>query len=169
VGDGGGEHGPAAEEIKHAIDGAWAEVLRLGPATLPDTATLTDRLRAACEQILAVKPEGLRGSRLDPDVTGKRRAKLCARVEGLIGPEEEAPRERSPQELALALRERLAANTIAGKQVPRQQDTEQELEQIAASWARLGPVLGEDARALAARFERARARVTTIREEEEQC
>jgi Domain of Unknown Function (DUF349) len=162
---GGGEHESAAEEITHAIDGAWAELLRLGPGTLPDTATLADRLRAACERILAVKPEGLRGSKLDPGVTGKRREKLCARLEALIGAEEEAPRERSPQELALALRERLAANTIVGKQTQRQQDSEPELEQIASSWARLGPVLGDDARALAERFERARARVraTTTR------
>jgi hypothetical protein len=68
----------------------------------------------------------------------------------------------SPQEMALALRERLAANTMrsgAGEEMPRQQDVEQEVERIGASWARLGPVLGDDARALAERFEHARARV----------
>src|SRR5262249_52934874 len=59
---GAGEHEPAAEEIKQAIDGAWAELLRLGPGTLPDSTALTDRLRTACEQILAERPDGLKGS-----------------------------------------------------------------------------------------------------------
>src|SRR5262249_20151746 len=93
-----------------------------GPGQSPAPRGRPPRRRpAAGEQILAVRPDGLKGSKLDPDVTGKRREKLCARLEALIAPEEEPPRERSPQELALALREQLAANTIAGKQTRRQQ------------------------------------------------
>jgi len=163
-----GEHAPDIEQIRSTVDEAWTEWVRLGLGTQPDAAALTDRLRVACEGIIARRPEGLRGSRLDPAATCKRREKLCARLEALISPDEEEPRARSPQELALALKERLAANTIAGgasKETQRQQDRERELQQIDSGWARLGPVLGDDARELAGRFERARARVheTTAR------
>jgi hypothetical protein len=164
----GGAHDLDAEQIRRTIDGAWAEWIRLGAGGLPEAGPLHDRLRAACERIVALRPESLQGSRLDPEATHKRREKLCARLEALVAPEEEAPRERSPQELALALRERLAANTIAGgaaRGTQTRQDVARELEQISSSWARLGPVLGDAARVLAERFERARARVhaTTAR------
>ena len=164
----GGEHGLDGEQIRQTIDDAWSEWIRLGVGGLPQAGPLDDRLRSACERIITARAESLHGSRLDPDVTNKRRAKLCTRLEALVEPEEEAPRDRSPRELALALRERLATNTIAGgagKGTQRQQDVARELEQIASSWARLGPVLGDAARALADRFERARSRVhaTTAR------
>jgi Domain of Unknown Function (DUF349) len=163
-----GEQAPDVEQIRSTVDETWTEWVRLGLGTQPDAAALTDRLRVACEGIIARRPEGLRGSRLDPAATCKRREKLCARLEALISPDEEEPGARSPQELALALKERLAANTIAGgasKETQRQQDLERELQQIDSGWARLGPVLGVDARELAGRFERARARVheTTAR------
>jgi hypothetical protein len=164
----GGEHDLDGEQIRQTIDDAWSEWIRLGVGGLPQAGPLDDRLRSACERISTARAESLRGSRLDPDVTNKRREKLCTRLEALVEPEEEAPRDRSPRELALALRERLATNTIAGgagKGTQRQQDVARELEQIASSWARLGPVLGDAARALADRFERARSRVhaTTAR------
>jgi hypothetical protein len=60
--------------------------------------------------------------------------------------------------MALALRERLATNTIGGKSESRAEDTTREVERISASWALLGPVLDDDARALAERFARARDR-----------
>src|SRR5262249_43969830 len=163
-----GEHAPDVEQIRSTVDEAWTEWVRLGLGTQPDAAALTDRLRVACEGIIARRPEGLRGSRVDPAATCKRREKLCTRLEAPVSPHGEEPRARSPQERALALRERLAANTSAGgagKETQRRQDVERELQQIDSGWARLGPVLGDDARELAARFERARARVheTTAR------
>ncbi len=157
----GGDAAPGPEEIGQKLDQAWAEWLRLDLATLDDTPALRDRLHAACRQITAVRPESLRGTRLDPDATRKRREKLCARLEALVATRQEAPRAASPQEMALALREQLAANTMrgGGGEAPRQADLEGEVERISASWARLGPPLDEDARALADRFERARAAV----------
>jgi hypothetical protein len=156
-----GEDGPAADRIGESIDQAWGEWVRLDLVTLDDRRELSDRLHRACEQIASARPEGFRGTRLDPDVTRKRREKLCARLEALVGPGDEPRRAMSPQEMALALRERLAANTIGGGAGPdaQRQDVAREVERLDASWAHLGPALDETARALADRFERARARL----------
>ncbi|MGH7893829.1 MAG: DUF349 domain-containing protein [Candidatus Binatia bacterium] len=149
------------EPIGQKIDEAWGAWTRLDLGAFDEARVLNERLHAACEQIVLAQPESLRGTRLDPEATRKRREKLCTRLEELLGTASEPPRELSLQEMALALRERLAANTIAGPAGRRtgRQDTAREVERISASWAQLGPVLGGDARALADRFERLRARV----------
>ena len=152
------------EQIGKTLDDTWGEWLRLDLGTSDEVRALDTRLRAACERIAAARPESLRGTRLDPETTRKRREKLCVRLEELAGPASEAPRPQSLQEMALALRERLATNTIAGggsAGANRRQDVARELERIDASWANLGPALDDTARALAARFDTARARVAT--------
>jgi hypothetical protein len=75
------------------------------------------------------------------------------------------PRTLSIQEMALALQERLGTRTIASKASKPMQpkDVAEEVERISASWARLGPALGEEARALSERFERALARLSTAK------
>jgi hypothetical protein len=152
------------ELIGKTLDEAWAEWQRLDLGTSDDVRALDARLGAACERIAAARPESLRGTRLDPETTRKRREKLCTRLEDLAGTPRDAPRPQSLQEMALALRERLATNTIAGggnQAASRRQDVVRELERIEASWATLGPPLDEPARELAVRFETARARVAT--------
>ena len=163
-----GEDAPAADRIAQTIDQAWGEWNRLDVATLDGGQVLRDRLHAACERIAAARPESLRGTRLDLDATRKRREKLCTRLEALLGTRDEAPLEMTPQAMALALRERLAANTIAGaaRMDTRRQDIERELESISARWAHLGPELDDAARELAARFERVRARLRAARSRE---
>ncbi len=144
------------------MDEAWGAWLGLGVATLDDARALRARLHGACEQIAALRPGSLRGTKLDPEVTRKRREKLCARLETLFGAGPEVSRETSLQEMALALRERLAANTIGGgadRETRSRQQVEQEVERASTSWAHLGPALDDAARALADRFERARARL----------
>jgi hypothetical protein len=157
----GPEAGPD-EQVGTTLDDTWAEWLRLDLGTSGEVGALEARLHAACERIAAVRPGSLRGTRLDPDATRKRREKLCARLEDLAGAPYEAPRQQSLQEMALALRERLATNTIAGGGGGggRRQDLARELERIDASWKHLGPALDEPARGLAARFAKARARVS---------
>jgi hypothetical protein len=62
--------------------------------------------------------------------------------------------------MAQALRDKLATNTIAGRAEPeraRRQDVTADVQRIVESWARLGPALDDDARALAERFARALA------------
>src|SRR5439155_25001926 len=106
----------------------------------------------------AAQPDCLGGTRLDPASTRTRREKLCVRLEKLVDAASEPPAEPSLREQALALRDRLATNTIGGPTTSRAQDTAREIQRIRASWALLGPVLDDDARALAERFARARDR-----------
>ena len=158
----GGEDSPPADQIGQKLDEAWGAWLRLGVATLEDARALRDRLHGACEQIAALRPESLRGTKLDPEVTRKRREKLCARLETLLGTAPEVSRETSLQEMALALRERLAANTIGGgadRETRSRQQVEQEIARASTSWVHLGPALDDEARTLADRFERARSRL----------
>jgi hypothetical protein len=157
----GAEEAPPSDEVGRQLDAAWGEWIRLDSNLLGDTRALDERLRTACERIAQTRPESLQGTRLDPGATRERREKLCARIEALAPAPADQPK-LSIQEMALALRERLASNTMAGgkgTQAPRRQDTAQELERITASWARLGPPLGDEARAQAERFERARSRL----------
>jgi hypothetical protein len=158
----GGEDSPPADQIGQKVDEAWGAWLRLGVATLDDARALRDRLHGACEQIAALRPESLRGTKLDPEATRKRRERLCARLETLLGTGVEVARETSLQEMALALRERLAANTIGGgadHEARSRQQIEREVERASTSWVHLGPALDDAARTLADRFERARARL----------
>ncbi|HZJ72265.1 MAG TPA: DUF349 domain-containing protein, partial [Planctomycetota bacterium] len=157
----GAEAAPADEEVGKQLDAAWAEWLRLDHALLGDVRALDERLRAACEQIAAARPDSVRGTRFDPATTRERREKLLKRLEALA-PEANEPPKLSLQEMALALRERLATNTMAGgkgAQLTRRQDAGEELQRIVAAWGRLGPALGDEARALADRFEQARGRL----------
>jgi hypothetical protein len=151
-----------SDDVGPKVDAAWAEWVRLELPASDAVRALDERIRTACERIAAARPDSLRGTRLDSDATRKRREKLCARLEALAPPESSQPRAASLQEMALALRDRLASNTIAGgatRAGASKQDTAREVEKIAASWAHLGPPLDDAARALAERFERARARV----------
>jgi hypothetical protein len=158
----GGEEAPSAEQAAQQIDAAWAEWVRLGVATSDQARGLNDRLQSAFERIVAARPEGVRATRLGGEATRKRREKLCDKLEALAGAAPEAPREQSLREMALALRERLATNTIAGAaRGTSGDDAQREVERISASWAQLGPVLDDEARALAERFERALARAAS--------
>jgi hypothetical protein len=159
-----GGDGPPVDEITRTIDKAWGEWLALDAGLLDDVTGLAARLDAAYVQIAAIHPESFAGTRLDPGVTRKRREKLCARLEELAGATGAAPpRQLSLQEMAQALRDKLATNTIAAGAEPvrgRKQDVGADVQRVVESWARLGPVLDADARELAERFARARARTT---------
>ncbi len=155
-----GDDAPDSDRIGSQLDDAWGRWLRLEVAMLDGAQEVGARLLAACERIAGARPESLRGTRLDPDTTRARREKLCLRLEALAPAEPEPPRSLSPQEMALALRERLAANTIGGADTDaRPRDVQRDVERISMSWANLGPVLGEDAHALGERFARALARL----------
>src|SRR5207253_811046 len=128
-----GEDAPSPEQTGKVVDEAWAGWLRLEVATRTDAVALAERLHAACQQIATAQPECLRGARLDPAATRTRREKLCARLEKLVDATE-TPRELSLQEMALALRDRLATNTIGGQSTSTARDTAREVDRISASW-----------------------------------
>ncbi len=154
----------AADAIRPAIDGAWAEWVALDAGLLDDAAVLATRLDAALTAIATARPSSFAGTRLDPAVTRERRAKLCARLEKLVGTgAADAPaRPPSLQEMAQALRDKLATNTIAGRSEPRRarrEDVAADVQRVVESWARLGPPLDAEAHVLAERFAHARARI----------
>ncbi len=162
-----GEDAPDDAQIGQTVDQTWADWLKLDLVTGNDAQALRTRLETVYQHLLAARPASLGGTRLDPEVTRPRREALCAKLEAIIPAAAEAPRQLSLQEMALALRDRLASNTIAagGKKAEplRQADRAQDLERITASWTRLGPVLDDAAKALAERFDRARAQVRPTR------
>ena len=151
------DHAPADEALARSIDQAWAEWLRLDVAET-DAPAFRERLHAACERLSTVRPESVRGTRLDPATTRARREKLCSRAEELAARLATAPRALSLQEMALALRDKLASNTIGGRAATTGAggpDVRRELERLSSSWAHLGPVLDDESRRLAGRFDAA--------------
>ena len=131
-----------AELIKR-LQAEWKEI---GPVSTRHAQALWREFRAPCDTFFVRRKEHF--ARLD----GERRTAATER-----------PRELSLQEMALALRDRLATNTIGGQSTSTTRDTAREVERISASWALLGPVLDDDARALAERFARARDRALVDR------
>jgi hypothetical protein len=69
------------------------------------------------------------------------------------------------QDLAARLRDALASNTIGGRDAAaeRWQSASAEMESAQTAWKRLGPLAGEDGRALAQRFESASQRFLALR------
>ncbi len=154
-----GEEPPADDAVQAAIDEAWASWTKLELTVLDGAEPLNARLGAAFEQIAATRPDALRGTKVDPETTRMRREKLCARLEELAGAAAQAPKQLTMQEMALALRDRLASNTIAGAGAgTKKHEVAREASKIQTSWAHLGPIVGEEARGLAERFARARER-----------
>lgn len=149
-----------ATEIKERL-AAWA---RLG--TLPGARAkeFNARLQDVCSAIERACPDGLRGDEIDAEAACKQREKLCVRLERLAESVAAGANEPPASDLAERLKLALAANTIGGPaNPPREQarlDAIEEAERLRAKWARLGPVVGERARTLAERFDRARAQFT---------
>ena len=107
-------------------------------------------------------PGAFAGTDLDPEATRKRMEKLLAKVEELASAQPSRPANLSPTELlAQQLRERLAANTMAGgaraaeTEDARWRAVEQEVRSAQAQWMRLGPVPPQVAGPLNERFQRA--------------
>ena len=96
-------------------------------------------------RIVAAWPDAFAGTDLDPEATRKRMEKLLAKVEELVASQPSRPVNLSPTELlAQQLRERLAANTMAGgaraaeAEDARWRAVEQEVRSAQAQWMRLG-------------------------------
>ena len=156
-----GADAPSDEAVGKKVDESWAEWRRLELGTGEDVRALGDRLVQVVRRIAASRPESLTGTRLDPAATRKRREKLCLRLEELAASANAEPKKLSLQEMALALREKLATNTIAGgagKSGGGRQKVGEEVAKIVTSWAQLGPALDEEGRGFEERFEKARAK-----------
>lgn len=155
-----GEDAPTPEHISQRLEETWGQWLQLDGPTLDGADELRARVHAACERIAAAHPDSLAGTKLDPAGTHARREKLCQRMESLIVVAAPASAAPTLQEMALALRERLATNTIAGAEATANPERTRDIARLVASWAVLGPALDETARTLTARFDDATARAS---------
>ena len=110
--------------------------------------------------LLLGSPAAFAGTELDPEVSAKKRGKIVARLETLVGElEERKPAGEALESLAQRLKDALASNTIGGgrRQNPAfdWRQAEDEVLRLRSTWAKTAPVPGDEGRALAERFERA--------------
>jgi hypothetical protein len=163
-----GAEAPSAEAVTQKVQEAWAEWTGTGNVPPEQAVVLEDRLRKSCEEIVGIVPESLRGTPLDPHANRKRRERLCARLEELVGSYAERPNDPSVEDLAEKLKDALAANTIGGPPVPQKKKNwraaTQEVERLKANWERLGPVIGEGDQGLSDRFRKAYAHFFELRQ-----
>jgi hypothetical protein len=136
-----------------ALQTAWRQA---GSVAEPAMAALVNRFAAARARVITAAPTAFRGTDLDPENNRKKMEKLCTRLEALVG--EMIPRRaETTASLVEQLRNALASNTIGGKTgtEDRWRTAIAELDAAREAWQRIGPVPGDDARALTERFEQA--------------
>jgi hypothetical protein len=154
-----GEGAPTGETVADKVREAWKEWTQIGSLSAERAEPLDERLRKSCEQIVGSFPDSLRGTPLDPQTNRKRRERICAQLEELVGTYAESADDPSLENLAEKLKYALAANTIGGTQGPPKkkdwQAAKQDVERLKANWERLGPVIGEAAQSLSLRFQEA--------------
>jgi Arc/MetJ-type ribon-helix-helix transcriptional regulator len=157
----GADAGPAPEDLHATVQQArtrWQQAPELPRQLQQDMAV---RYHDAIARIVATWPSAFGGTDLDPDAARKRMEKLVARVEELVAPQDAPTQDLSPAErLAQQWRERLAANTMGGRNAGESEDArwravEQEVRNAQAQWTRLGPVSPDVAGPLNERFQRA--------------
>jgi hypothetical protein len=159
----GSPEGPAPENLYTIVQQArsrWQQAPELPRALQQDLAA---RYHQAVGRLVATWPGAFASTDLDPETTRKRMEKLLARVEELVSAQPAAPVALSPTEmLAQQLKQRLAANTMAGggnraaeNEESRWRAVEQEIRSAQAQWMRLGPVPPNVAGPLNERFQRA--------------
>jgi hypothetical protein len=123
-------------------------------------------LQAACDAIEAAYPDGLPEGELDDESNVRLRQKICVRLERLATSLAADVGEASPNDLAERLKLALAARTIGGlATLPREQlqhDAMDTAARLREKWQRLGPIVGNRARTLALRFEKAAAGLTEL-------
>jgi len=156
--DGSAAEPPAdlAERLQ-AAQAAWRQA---GSLPHDDLAAFEARFARARDAVVLAFPAALAGSDLDPEANRKKAEKLVTRAEAILA--DMAPAPASAQvvtaaDLAARLRDALAQNTIGGQAAveARWQSAGNELESLQAAWNRLGPLVGDEGRALAERFAKA--------------
>lgn len=145
-----GDEGLAERTL--ALLASWKQA----PAAPADRAAgLTERFSSAVTRILETNAAAFEGTDLDPAETLRKAEKLVARVEAALltaGGEPQAP--TTAADLAERLRDALATNTIAGREAvdDRWRQAGAEVDAAQAAWQKLGPLVGDAGREVAARF-----------------
>lgn len=159
----GVDAGPAPEQLHAAVQQARTKWQQAPELPRPMQQDLTARYHNVLAKLVRVWPSAFGGTELDPEGTRRRMEKLLEKVEELLSTENSRPQaSMSPAErLAQQWRERLASNTMGGARTAaeteeaRWRTAEQEVRNVQAQWARLGPVPAEIAGPLNERFQRA--------------
>jgi hypothetical protein len=153
-----------------AAQTAWRQA---GGLPHDQMAALDARFMRARDRLVELFPTAFSGTDLDPEASRRKAEKLVARAEALL--KELAPPDasgvQSAEDLALRLRDALAANTIGGRAAleERWQSAATEIDAARSAWKRLGPLPGPDGRALVERFEHACGRLLELRPRNERA
>jgi hypothetical protein len=140
-----------------AAQTAWRQA---GGLPHDELAALDERFGRVRDRLVELFPRAFEGTELDPEASRRKAEKLAARVEALLeelSASGRTPQAQTPQELAARLRDALASNTIGGRAAVEEKwaSAGNEVEAAQAAWKRLGPIPGDEGRALAERFEQA--------------
>ena len=144
----------------------WHEAPGLAPEVMQP---LRVRFDTALGAVLTAEREALRGTRFDVGAAVARRQTLCDEVEsvlkGAARPAELA--QSSGASLAALLKESLAANTIGGRvnEEAKSRAAGDKVRRAQSAWRELGPVPGDEGRALESRFQKACRRFYEIHPE----
>ena len=130
----------------------------------PKAEALDRRFQEGVQRLVAAWPDVFRGTDLDPGANRKKLEKLCETVEALAAERPVKDTSASPAELlARQLREALANNTMRGRvdESAKRRELKEKVAAAQAAYNRLGPVPGEEGRALRQRFQDACRRLLT--------
>jgi len=133
------------------------------PIPSSEAKVLHDRWQAALTKVIQRHAEAFAGSDFDPAVARQRLEKLVAKVEALLEDVRETPDGLSPTEaLAAKLRSALASNAMGGRASDegKWRGALEAVKDAQASWDRLAPIAGAEARGLEQRFREACRRVS---------
>jgi hypothetical protein len=150
---------PVPDGLAERVQGIWNAWKSAGP--LPEQGSeIVGRFEAGVSALVSDAPAAFIGTELDPAVSGKKRGKIVARLESILGElEGRKPAAEPLENLAQRLKDALASNTIGGgRQKEPAVDWRQaadEVSRLRATWAKTAPVPGDEGRALLERFERA--------------
>jgi hypothetical protein len=158
------EGGEAPSDIVARIRTAQVGMKDGGRISGERAEALDRRFIEAVQRLVAAWPDAFRGSDLDPAANRKKLEKLCDTVEALVAERPVRDQTASPAELlARQLREALANNTMRGRvdESARRRELKEKVAAAQAAYNRLGPVPGEEGRALRQRFQDACRRLLT--------
>jgi hypothetical protein len=154
----------APEDLPARVRAAQAAMKEGGRIPGERAEALDRRFGEAVQALVAAWPETFRGGDLDPAANRKKLQKLCETVEALAADQPRKDTSASPAELlARQLREALANNTMRGRvdEGARRREMKEKVAAAQAAYNRLGPVPGEEGRALRQRFQDACRRLLT--------
>jgi hypothetical protein len=108
------------------------------------------KVSAMVAHVVGAHPDAVKGTELDPAQLKARRDKLIARAEELLP--KQAPQAAADGDVAAQLKAAMQKNAFGDLRFSGR-DPIEVVDELRASWAEAGPILDEDDRAQAARFE----------------